>query len=87
MRTIVQGDRVAEEFARLRLDYRRFDEAFSATEDALVKTPETFPLVPGTELRRLKLVPFEGVPNLSLFFRFNDNEVVLEIAAVIEDEE
>jgi hypothetical protein len=43
--------------------------------------------VPNTNLHRVKLVPFEGVPTLSIFFTFDEKNVTLHFAAGFEEEE
>ena len=87
MRTIIEDKLLARQFKQHKIDYRRFDEAFSDVQRALRSAPETFPKVPNTDLRRIKLVPFEGVPPLSIFFTFDANTVTLHFAARFEEEE
>jgi len=87
MRTIIESNALARQFRQYRIDYRRFDEAFSDAQRALRTAPETFPQVPNTGLRRVKLVPFGGIPPLSIFFTYDENTVTLHFAAIFEDEE
>lgn len=87
MRTIIESNQLARQFRQYKIDYRRFDEAFSDAQRALRSAPETFPKVPNTELHRVKLVPFNGVPPLSIFFTFDENAVTLHFAATFEEEE
>ena len=54
---------------------------------ALLGSPELFPLVPGTKLRRLKLVGFPGVPPLSIFLTITPTQVILKTAELIDIEE
>jgi hypothetical protein len=87
MRTIIEGSQLATQFKQHKVDYRRFDEAFSDAQRALRSAPETFPQVPNTPLRRVRFVPFEGVPHLSIFFTFDENTVTLHFAATFEEKE
>lgn len=89
MRTICQEDRVTQQLARLKIDYARFDDAFLGVNEALCNKPELFPQAAGTKLRRLKLNPFSvsGVPELSIFFHYDDDHVYLVSAELIESEE
>lgn len=87
MRTIVESSNLATQFAQWKIDYARWDDAFIGAGAALRAIPETFPQVPGTDLRRIKLVPFAGVPNLSIFFRYDDEKVTLEFAEIFEEDE
>jgi hypothetical protein len=43
--------------------------------------------VPGTKLHRLKLVGFNGVPPLSIFFTLSDTQIVLKTAELVDLEE
>ena len=87
MRTIIESNALARQFRQYKISYRRWDEAFSEAQRALRSAPETFPEVPNTGLRRVKLIGFECVPPLSIFFTFDQNTVTLHFAAIFEEEE
>lgn len=87
MRTIIESNALARDFRRYKIDYRRWDEAFEEVQRALRSAPETFPEVPDTSLRRVKLIGFEGVPPLSIFFTFDETTVTLHFAAIFKEEE
>jgi hypothetical protein len=87
MRTILQEDRVTEQLESLKVDYERLDEAFLWVNAALCKSPQIFPVIPGTLISRIRLRDFPGVPNLCIFFRYDDNTVYLLSAELIEVEE
>ena len=87
MRTIIESNHLARQFRQYRINYRRFDEAFRDAQRALRSAPQTFPKVPKTDLHRVKLVPFDGIPPLSIFFTFDENSVTLHFAAIFEEEE
>ena len=87
MRVVIHSNKLARQFAEYRISYRRFDEAFMDTERALSSHPEIFPKVPETTLSRVKLVPFNGVPPLSIFFTFDDSTVTLHFASIIDEDE
>jgi hypothetical protein len=87
MRTIIESNQLARLLRQLKIDYRRFDEAFSDVQRALRSAPETFPQVPATNLHRVKLVPFDGVPSLSIFFTYDKDTVTLHFASIMPDED
>jgi hypothetical protein len=87
MRTIIESNALARQLRQYRIDYRRWDEAFGEVQRALRSAPETFPEVPSTSLRRVKLIGFNGVPPLSIFFTFDEKSVTLHFAAIFEEEE
>jgi hypothetical protein len=75
MRTIIESNALARQF-------RQYE-----VQRALRIAPETFPQVPNTSLYRVKLIGFDGVPPLSIFFTFDENTVTLHFAAIFEEEE
>lgn len=87
MRKIIKVERFVVMINALPGDFSRLDEALSAVDEALCKTPETFPVVIGTEFHRLKLRPFEGVPALSIFYRYDAEKVYLLWAELCTEEE
>ena len=89
MRTIRDENLYKKNIEALKVDWKRLDEALLGVQMALSNAPELFPLVPGTGnpgLRRLKLVGFPGVPPLSIFFTFTDEEVHLHAAEIIVED-
>ena len=87
MRTIRQEDRFTEQLEALKVDYERLDEALLWVNVALCKSPHIFPVIPGTRVSRIRLRDFPGVPNLCIFFIYDENEVYLLSAELIEAEE
>jgi hypothetical protein len=76
------GDRLfgfhnKREIKRLKISYRRLDEAREGIDFVLSRTPEVFPLVPNTKVRRLKLVDYPGIPKASVWFTYDDSFVYL----------
>jgi hypothetical protein len=69
-----------------RVNWKRLDAALITLEPALLGSPELFPLIPGTKLRRLKLVGFPGVPPLSIFFTIDGERIILKVAELIDIE-
>ena len=81
---IIEEPHYAEQINQLRVNWRRLDEALMTLGPALSLIPYKFPRVPGTNLRRIKLVGFPGIPPLSVFFSFTDTTVNLIAAELIE---
>jgi hypothetical protein len=65
---IIEEPLYTEQINALRIDWRRLDDAFLTMQSAVLLVPDIFPQVPGTILRRIRLVGFSGVPPLSIFF-------------------
>jgi len=86
-REIVEDRLYADQIKKYRINWKRLDEALMTLYPALLGSPELFPLVPGTQLRRLKLVGFLGVPPLSIFFVLTDTQIILKTAELIDLEE
>jgi hypothetical protein len=87
MRTIREELEYAEAIKALRLDYRRLDEAVGILSDALCVHPELFPALPGYRVHCAHLVGFPGVPELSIFFTYDDDYVYLMSADQIPEDE
>lgn len=86
-REIVEDGLYAEQINKHRIDWQRLDNALMTLYPALAGSPELFPVVPHTKLRRLKLVGFPGVPPLSIFFVLTPNQIILKTAELIDLEE
>jgi hypothetical protein len=87
MRTIVESNALARQFRQYKIDYQRWDEVFNEIQRSLRVAPETFPEVPGTGLRRVKIIGFGGLPRLSIFFTFDEHTVTLHFVARVVEEE
>lgn len=86
-RQIIEDQLYADQIKKFRIDWKRLDEALMSLYPALLGSPELFPLVPGTQLHRLKLVGFPGVPPLSIFFTLTPSQIVIKTAELIDLEE
>jgi len=84
---IIEDPLFKEQINRYRVNWKRLDEALMTLYPALQGSPELFPLIPGTKLRRLKLVGFPGVPPLSVFLVVTPSQVILKTAELIDIEE
>jgi hypothetical protein len=92
LREVVWGSEVSDQFERLKLDYSRFDHVMDAVYDILCQNPEMFPTIPGTKLSLLHLndfvgIRFSGIPNLAMYFHYDDDRVYIVSAELIESEE
>ncbi len=81
---IVEDKLYAEQINKYRISWKRLDAALISLSPALLGSPELFPLVPGTKLRRLKLEGFDGVPPLSIFFTLDGDLITLKTAELID---
>jgi hypothetical protein len=81
---IVEDNLYKDQINQYRINWKRLDEALMSLYPALLGSPELFPLVPGTKLRRLKLVGFHQVPPLSIFFTLERNRITLKTAELID---
>ncbi len=55
----------------LRIEYKRLDEAMDGVRFALCRQPETFPLVLGTYIRRVRLESCLGIPDCDVWFTYD----------------
>jgi hypothetical protein len=83
---IIEENLFKEQIQRLRIDWKRLDEAMATFEEAILTVPDVFPLVPGTVLRRIQLVGFKGVPPLSIFFAVRGKNAHIVSAELINIE-
>ncbi len=86
-RQVIDEPQYTEQLNALRVNWERFDEAFMTLEPAILLVPDIFPEVPGTLLRRVRLVGFEGVPPLSIFFAVKGDTAHLVAAEIIPEDE
>ena len=86
-REIVEDQLYVAQIKKYSINWNRLDEALMTLYPALHGSPELFPLVPGTQLHRLKLVGFPGVPPLSIFFVLTDTQIIIKTAELIDLEE
>jgi hypothetical protein len=61
----------------MRGDYPRIDFALDNIKPSIQDRPETFSVVIGQPFSVAKLIAFEGVPDATICFRYDDQEVVL----------
>jgi hypothetical protein len=83
---IIDGELYTLQINQFRIQWKRLDAAMTSMEPALLTSPELFPQVPGTRLRRLKLVGFSGVPPLSIFFTIDGDQITLRSVELIDFE-
>jgi hypothetical protein len=76
-RVIIEEPGFSEQAEKLRLSYPRLDEAMRGAQLVLVDAPEIFPIVPGTELRRLRLHLYAPGVVLDVWFTFDAETVRL----------
>jgi hypothetical protein len=81
---IIEDRLYVDQINRYRINWKRLDDALMTLYPALLGSPELFPLVPGTKLRRLKLVGFPQVPPLTVFFTITETAIVIKTAEIID---
>lgn len=84
---IVEEPLYTDQINALRLDWKRLDEAFMTLEHAILTVPDVFPAVPGTILRRCRIVGFPDVPPLSIYFAIRGEKAHLVAAELIFSED
>lgn len=84
---IIDEPLYTDQINALRIDWRRLDDAFEEMQSAILLVPDIFPQVPGTRLRRVRLVGFPDVPPLSIFFAVVGDEAHLVAAELITGED
>jgi hypothetical protein len=77
MRDIVEEESYKQRLKELRIGHQRMDEALEAVCIALAKRPDLFPLVPGTNIRRLRVQGCVGVPTVNIWFTYTKHQVRL----------
>lgn len=87
MRSIREEVEYAKAIEALRVDYRRLDEAIRQMSSALCVHPEMFPKLPGYRVHCIHLDGYPGVPELSIFFTYDDDYVYLMSVDQIPDDE
>lgn len=86
-RTIREEDEYKAAIGVFRVNYRRLDEAILGVSDVLCLHPELYPSLPGYRLHRIRISKFPGVPELSIYFTYDDDYVYLMDAVVHVREE
>jgi hypothetical protein len=87
MRTVRFEELFSSQIRRLKVDFKKLDEAMEGLIEVLGNAPELFPQVPGTPLRMVALNEMPGIPPLSIFFLFDDETIYLMSAELIVDSE
>jgi hypothetical protein len=85
-RGIREEKEYSDAIGALRINYRRLDAAIGNISDVLCVHPEMFPSLPGYRLHRVRISKFPGIPELSIYFTYDDNLVYL-MDAVLQSEE
>ena len=83
---IVEDELYTRRIDEFKIKWKRLDAAMTTIQPALLNSPELFPIVPGTRLRRLKLVGFPRVPPLSIFFIIDADRIILKTAELLDIE-
>lgn len=88
-REIREEESYRTDMENLRLSYESMDIAFENVSLALARRPDIFPQVPGADinLRRIKVTGCVDLPELSVWFTFDDDFVHLLNIDELEDDE
>jgi len=87
MRDIREEDEYKDAIKSLRISYQRLDEALLGISEVLCTHPEKFPSLRGYRLHRVRLSAFPGIPELSIYFTYDDDCVYLMDAQLQSEEE
>jgi len=83
IREIVETERFTTAFQALKIPYQRLDEVMAGLTHALCYKPEECPVIEGTRLSLIKTRGYGKMPDLRIFFTFNDDQVQLQHVEVI----
>ena len=86
-RTVVYEAACQEVVDRLRVDYERLDEALAGVEWALSNSPERFPELYGSSLRMARTFKVSEVPELRIWFVFDDSTATVIFVEPSQDDE
>jgi hypothetical protein len=86
-RTVVYDPAFEEEIIRLCIEYKRLDEALAGLEWALSNSPESFAQLYGSKLRMARIRKAPGVPEMRVWFTFDETQVTVVFAEAVEDED
>ncbi len=76
-RTVIESDVYEKHRQGIWRDTKTYDVIFRGLEWALATDPESFPLVPETDLHIALLEPVGDVPECAVFFKHNHERVEL----------
>jgi hypothetical protein len=85
MRTIREAEAFSKKLVELGVSPKRMDELLEGISLTVATHPEIFEQVPGKNLRRFRIVPFPGLPQLNVWFRYDEQYVDLVEIDVLED--
>ena len=85
MRTIREAETFAKKLKELGVDPKRMDELLEGITLTVATHPEIFEKLPGKELRRFRIPPFPGMPQLNVWFKYDDNNVDFLEIDILED--
>jgi len=87
MHDINRLPRYVQQTEALVKQYPRLPDALGELEATLCSKPDIYPGVIGTEIYRVKIVPYPGMPSLSVYFTYNAKTVILLSAEIVDAEE
>jgi len=87
MRTIREEDEYTYSIRKLKINFRRLDAALGEMATQIRSHPEKFQKLPGWRLHRIRVTEYPGIPELAIFFTYDDEMVYLLDACLVPDEE
>jgi hypothetical protein len=79
LRDLAESDAYRRCCTEVDSDAPRLDEALRYPLQAIAESPESFPVVPRTSLRRARTVQFPGAPALVIYFRVTEDDSCCEL--------
>lgn len=77
-RTVVETRTYESQRDTITRDVKRFDEIMRGVYWALSTRPEAYPAIaPDSSIHVLKTAPFNAIPRLRIFYRFDDSSTYL----------
>ena len=86
-RSIIYNPAFEKEIEVLEIDFQHLDDALTGMEWALSNKPDAFPQVYGSKLRMVKIRGGRFVPNLKIWFTFDDTVATIVFGEISQDDE
>lgn len=85
-RTIIEDTGFKDQLKKLRISHRRLDELMeNGVAFALCREPEVFPGLPGSTVRRIRVLACVGIPDCNIWFSYDDEKVTLVAIDLLEE--
>jgi hypothetical protein len=77
LRDIFEEPLFSQQLDRLAVSFKRRDQIMESVGFVLARSPELFPVVPGTCLSALTITLYDNMPSVRFLFTYDDERVTL----------